>query len=664
MAKARLSRDYTQDVIDAKQRFDDVLEHIEEPPDGQIPLGDWGIYTSPNLQSNEPVSPFDCDQYPDSPYCGGNPWTKTPVGLEPEWGMDECGVWVELNPVLGFTKLPPVSIGWRRPGECREEEKPPEPEPEPEDESRPVSPLKFPDTIDPNLDVFIVLVRAYKYYFLYTQGDPDNYGRIPPPTSNLLISNHDLADSLYPAPALTESYFPSRTTGLYTQVAGIGRAKIKETTLIVEKGYQPDPNSTASIPPLVPTETIRNITRECTGWITSDQSPPQIPNVKRYASRPLTGNYLITNCSEPGFINLSASVVIFGKINQIKRDWENYVGDVNFRFQKGVNGAVNNGFVIDKEEWKIAYVSQPNSKNFPPPPNQKKKKKCCMQCCSNNSQSNKQNQDNAEILRLLRKIDKNIGGFPFKAEIFDNDSEKVGIQKKNISVGSLAHANALAIGELQRTLKAIGIDHFPIYSPSSVIQDESNGLLGDLGDLKNKLFKQKIDSLAEFLVWRAKNDNEIFGQWQEVIEIQDSDPNVKGNQPKRVVLPNMAKTLREIILLLSVLIKSQGFSMDALLKMYIDVANTKVSVAAVEAIIRDVQDYLDYPTNTKTIDVPLGISIPKDNDPTDDKEDVERFLRSSTVKAMFDDWTGEGSIHDMLLTLLDAASRQIQKPHT
>jgi len=60
----------------------------------------------------------------------------------------------------------------------------------------------------------------------------------------------------------------------------------------------------------------------------------------------------------------------------------------------------------------------------------------------------------------------------------------------------------------------------------------------------------------------------------------------------------------------------------------------------------------------------MGITIPKDGDPTDDKEDIERFLKNSTIKAMFDDWTGEGSLHDMMLTLLDAASKSIQKPHT
>lgn len=664
MAKTRWARDYTRDIIDAKERFDDLKEHIGEPPDGQIPLNDWGIYTSPNLQNNQPVDPRDCTNYPDSPYCGGTPWTKMPIGIEPEWGFDECGAWVQLTPVLGFTKLPPVSVGWRKPGKCREEEKPPQRQPEPEDTSRPVSPLKFPKNIDPNIDIFIVLLSKYTYTLLVTQHDADNYGRIPPPVSNLEIKNHDLVDSLYPTNVLAESYFPN-AVGQQTLVPAIGKGVVRETSLQVVESYEADPNSSASIPPLIQTISTVNQTRNTTGWITSDHAFPQVPNWKRYTQRELKGKYYIQNCSDPLFGNPITSVVIFGKLKEIVKDWEGFVVDGSFRFKKGVNGAVNDGFYVAKQEWEIGYISIPDAGKFPPPPDQKRKKKCCMQCCSGGNQAaNKQAQDNAEILRLLRKIDKNLGVFPYKVSIFDADENKVGIQRRTVNVPTVAYGGYLAISEVQRTLKAIGIDHFPIYSPSSVIDDESNGILGDLGDLKNKIFKQKIESLAEFLIWRAKNDNEIFGQWQEVIEIQDSDPNQKGNQPKRVVLPNMAKTFKEIILLLSVLIKSQGFSMDALLKQYIDVANIKVSVSAIEAIIRDVQDYLDYPTVTKTIDVPLGITIPKDNDPTDDKEDVERFLRSSIVKAMFDDWTGEGSIHDMLLVLLDAAARQIQKPHT
>lgn len=637
MAKTTWRRDYTRDIIDLKNRYDDIKDHIGEPPDGQVPVGDWGIYTSPNLQSNEPVSPFDCEQYPDSPYCAGSPWTKTPVGLEPEWGVNECGVWVQVTPVLGFTKLPPVSVGWRRPGKCREEEKPPPP-PEPLDTSRPVSPVRFPKNIPLEATVFVVLLLKYKFESVY-----DSPQISTDPGTTTTVTTEVLTNSQYPIDGtLVPSYTPPTR-----QVLAIGGASFvanQSTTVLRQK-----------------TIDFREVTGNGQKWITSDQLPSQEPNYQRYTVRKLTGDYRITGLLASGWLdaNQSRGVIMYGNYGKIIKDWDNYVVDSKSTFNAGQT------IYTYKEEYEIAYISIPDTGKYPPPPDQKKKRRCCMQCCSGGNQAaNKQAQDNAEILRLLREIKKNIGNFPYNVQLFDSDDNKVGIQKKTVPIKTVAEGGKLAITELQRTLKAIGIDHFPIYSPSSIIEDESNGLLGDLGDLKNKVFKQKIESLAEFLVWRSKNDNEIFGTWQEVIEVQDSDPNQKGNQPKRVVLPNMAKSFKEIILLLSVLIKSQGFSMDALLKLYIDVANTKVSASVSEAILRDIQDYLDYPTNTTTLDVPLGISIPKDNDPTDDKEDVERFLRNSTIKAMFDDWNGDGSLHDMMLTLLDAAARTIQKPHT
>lgn len=104
-------------------------EEADEPPepwgttppqDGLVPFGNTPFYHTPD----EPASPFDCNRYPSSIYCGENPWTQTPIGLEPVIVIDECNLGIELTPILGFTTLPPVQIVYRRPGEkCRE--KPP-----------------------------------------------------------------------------------------------------------------------------------------------------------------------------------------------------------------------------------------------------------------------------------------------------------------------------------------------------------------------------------------------------------------------------------------------------------------------------------------------------------------------------------------------------------
>ena len=73
---------------------------------GLVPVTGTPFYANPN----SPAAPDDCDLYPDSPFCGGNPFTFTPVGIEPAIVLDPCHLGIQLTPVLGFIKLPPVQV--------------------------------------------------------------------------------------------------------------------------------------------------------------------------------------------------------------------------------------------------------------------------------------------------------------------------------------------------------------------------------------------------------------------------------------------------------------------------------------------------------------------------------------------------------------------------
>ena len=49
---------------------DDIIDAFgKPPPDNLAPIGDSGIYISPHVKEDKPVSPFDCEAWPDSPYC-------------------------------------------------------------------------------------------------------------------------------------------------------------------------------------------------------------------------------------------------------------------------------------------------------------------------------------------------------------------------------------------------------------------------------------------------------------------------------------------------------------------------------------------------------------------------------------------------------------------
>jgi hypothetical protein len=95
----------------------------EEPQEGLVPVV-GPFYATPS----EPADPMDCDRYPDSPWCGGNPIDITPLDFAIDVVQDECNFGVQFSGTLGFIKLPPFQIVYRNP-ECQ-----PEPEPPPQEE--------------------------------------------------------------------------------------------------------------------------------------------------------------------------------------------------------------------------------------------------------------------------------------------------------------------------------------------------------------------------------------------------------------------------------------------------------------------------------------------------------------------------------------------------
>lgn len=76
------------------------------------PTGIPGFYQSPV----EPVDPSDCERWPDSPYCGGNPINGNPLNpqnfadLGREFTSNPCETCLTISPVLGAIRLPPYTI--------------------------------------------------------------------------------------------------------------------------------------------------------------------------------------------------------------------------------------------------------------------------------------------------------------------------------------------------------------------------------------------------------------------------------------------------------------------------------------------------------------------------------------------------------------------------
>lgn len=121
------------------------IPSVSEPQEGLVPIGDWGFYATPDK-----IDPRNCEFYPDSPWCGGNPLTREFASLDVEIVADECNIGIQITGSLGWIKTPERQIVYRRP-ECRLPDPPPfDDRPEPGT----TTPQGFNRDIDPNTKVF------------------------------------------------------------------------------------------------------------------------------------------------------------------------------------------------------------------------------------------------------------------------------------------------------------------------------------------------------------------------------------------------------------------------------------------------------------------------------------------------------------------------------
>lgn len=120
---------------------------------GLTPISDTGLYITPD----DPASPLDCDRYPSSPYCGGNPFSYRPIGINLMPIITPCDIGISLTPVLAYIQLPPISIVYRQ-EECRI--------PAPLPPVPPGQPLNLPPTNCANASQSIVVAYTSSYEFI------------------------------------------------------------------------------------------------------------------------------------------------------------------------------------------------------------------------------------------------------------------------------------------------------------------------------------------------------------------------------------------------------------------------------------------------------------------------------------------------------------------
>jgi len=366
-------------------RFSPVPQQLQR---GLVPINGSNWLITPN----EPADPWDCNRYPRSLYCGGNPFSLAPVGFGVEPIINNCYVGIEIEPILGFYRLPPVQIARIFP-ECR---KPKNPKPLPD--NTPVT--HFPSSCKGTGDVIMVIgVKKVESY--YDSGyHPDVYSLPGGAGGN-------------PSGYIGTNTFTSKLENIIfpgINIDSLGEKSIISVTGTGYNSYYYDFNYRKYSRKVNPDTSIESGTSPTTPRFTTVHLTRRSPSFFRTGANISIKNYVVIRDSTTAF---NAIYVLRGSLEAIKY----YFGQGSHYFNEAAGGGSGiegySTFHKATTEYEVLFSDCPKYAVNPTPPPEKRKRKCCeMSCCPQ-----PRNPDNDALLRKILKkveeIDKKTGIFPF-----------------------------------------------------------------------------------------------------------------------------------------------------------------------------------------------------------------------------------------------------------
>lgn len=593
-------------------------DNSEDPQEGLVQIGDSPFYATPD----EPADPMDCNRYPDSPFCGGNPLTIKPIDLSVSLVRDECNLGIQFDGAIGFIKVPPAQIVYRNP-ECISP--PPKPEPRPPQDEDYSEYADIPESRDDS-DLWLVIpVYGYNYFcfneenaydFVETycnlisiEGEPGNG-----PVKVTVQVKYKMAFTSLNA-KLRESYYDIRFVDLTDDVASWER----------DGGViNGAPNDNGTI------WTLKRTYKAHSYW------------------HGIGDTYF--DFSEESYFysdeGIKISGLTYGTVGFFGARYQELIKDPlrpkNFRY----SNVSSDGILTTAVETQRNILPLHEKLSPPPPPK-------CMCCCPNVEQ-------NDQLLKLiLKRI-----GTPKEVTIFDEDLDRKGAQHIKKKPPSLNDFLKLAVERTEIVTRIVGIENFPLVVPDTVIEPYKEGVFAKIFDFIDGDKKRTIHTIAELIAWQAEQDSAVLGEFHQVIEYETGGTDNRG-KPKtgKIVLPNVAETLKEITLLVAQMAKQNNVQTDIIFKLIAETVATRAAASKAVKIVEDIQDYLDYPTERKVEEIQTSINLPtvkknKEGIPiaTKDTESHVDFMKPGSVKFVFEDWTGSHSLHDQMVDLLQLAS--------
>lgn len=206
------------------------------------------------------------------------------------------------------------------------------------------------------------------------------------------------------------------------------------------------------------------------------------------------------------------------------------------------------------------------------------------------------------------------------------------------------------LSTLDEIASVLGCDDFPVTLPTSLIRttdEEDENAEPETIEVRN--FWQLFD-------WFLSSFDAIIGEWPQEITIEDADPLTPGNQTKKIVLPNLAETLTEVLQL-----AAQGYINTHSLLNVGTRTLIEAGLAKKEAIVaahyaEANATYLNYKGRERAIDVPFTFKPPAPEDTPEMIERLDRFLKEGTSKVKVFEYHDKTDLQTQIEDLRNAAA--------
>ena len=190
---------------------------------------------------------------------------------------------------------------------------------------------------------------------------------------------------------------------------------------------------------------------------------------------------------------------------------------------------------------------------------------------------------------------------------------------------------------VKQNKKAIGYDNYPVTLPQSFIRTDGR-----------EKGSEKIESLTSFFAWYVQRFDEIVGEFEIPIEVEDSDLLKEGSQTVKFKLPNIAEAIAELFLMVMNINITNEVNLNVAMRTLAEAGADKQQNFKSAMMLDAIVEYLGFSYKDVVQKLPLTF--------TPGEEILTRILKETEVDVSVVEYDDNMNLQRALFELLQSAA--------